>query len=254
MIFDVFKRNKDNEIKNPFYVDDYGEWIIVSHNRVLLFVVSLLYKSIKKAGLKNYDLYIVQFTEDEKIKNLVNIKGMITASGNVKELDLANTIKSSLESSGIVGEIKVFKLKICNTFFIFFYMDFIAKVIKEVKGHVKLLFPPSGISLYDIPYTFQSLLKILIEKNLGTSCSISDIDVGDGTRLKLVAECKIQQSIETIEPLRKALSYFSLTEPKISINRVNTRQIELQIFINQLKTRALIPLIWDRFIIDSLRC
>ncbi|MEM0264132.1 MAG: hypothetical protein QXQ01_07265, partial [Saccharolobus sp.] len=143
---------------------------------------------------------------------------------------------------------------ICNTFFIFFYMDFIAKVIKEVKGHVKLLFPPSGISLYDIPYTFQSLLKILIEKNLGTSCSISDIDIGDGTRLKLVAECKIQQSIETIEPLRKALSYFSLTEPKISINRVNTRQIELQIFINQLKTRALIPLIWDRFIIDSLRC
>ncbi|MDT7862285.1 MAG: hypothetical protein RRA45_08745 [Saccharolobus sp.] len=254
VIFDIFKKDKDEEIKEPFYTDDYGEWIIISHNKFLIFISSLIYKSIKKAGLKNYDLYIIQYIEDEKIKNLINIKGMITASGNVKELDLANIIKSSLGSNGIVGEIKVFKLKLCNSLFVFFNIDYMLKNLKEVKGHVKLLFPPIGVDLYNIPYSFQSLLKSIIEKNLGINCNISDVDIGDGTRLKLIAECKIQQTLDSIDQLKKALEYFSVTEPKISVNRVNSRQIELQIFINQLKTRAFIPLIWDRFIIDSLRC
>lgn len=111
-----------------------------------------------------------------------------------------------------------------------------------------------GVNLYEIPYTLQSLIKNVIEKTLGISCSVSEIDTGDGTRLKAIAECRIQQTLESIESLRKALEYFSLSEPKISLNRTSVKQIELQIFINQLKTKTLIPLIWDRFIIDSLRC
>ncbi|WP_338600661.1 hypothetical protein V6M85_12390 [Sulfolobus tengchongensis] len=254
LIFDIFKRDKNDDIKDPFYADDYGEWLVISHNKPLIFISNLLQKSVKKAGLKNYDFYVIQYSEDEKIKNLASVKGMIASNGNIKELDLANAIKSSSSNNLAIGEIKIFKLKICGTLFIFFHIDVIVRNLKETKGNVKLLFPPSGVSLYDIPYTLQSLMKSVIERNLGVSCNISEIDTGDGTKLKVIAECRIQQALDSIEPLRKALEYFSLSEPKISLNRQNTRQIELQIFINQLKTRTLIPLIWDRFIIDSLRC
>ncbi len=254
MIFDIFKKDKNDEIKEPFYADEYGEWLIVSHNKPLVYISNILQKSIKKAGLKNHDLYVIQYIEDEKIRNLASIKGMICGNGNIKELDLATTIKNSLSDTLTVGEIKIFKLKICGILFIFFYIDVVVRNLKETRGSVKLLFPPIGVSLYEIPYTLQSLIKSVIEKTLGVNCSVSEIDTGDGTRLKAVAECRIQQTLESIEPLKKALEYFSFSEPKISLNRSNIRQIELQIFINQLKTKALIPLIWDRFIIDSLRC
>ncbi|AOL16095.1 hypothetical protein BFU36_04440 [Sulfolobus sp. A20] len=254
MIFDIFKRDKDSEVKDPFYTDEFGEWIIISHNKLLLFVYNLLVKSIKKIGLKNFELYIIQYSEDEKIKNLINVKGMIVTNGNFKELELANAIKNNVDNHGFIGEIKIFKFRLCGSLFIFFYIDLIVKNITEAKGHVKVLFPPYGVNLYSVPYTFQSLLKDVIEKNLGLNCNLRDIEVGDGTRLKLLAECKVNQGLESVEPLKKALEYFSLSEPKISTNRVSAKQIELQIFVNQLKTKALIPLIWDHFIIDSLRC
>ncbi|ADX85520.1 hypothetical protein [Saccharolobus islandicus] len=254
LIFDIFRKDKSEEVKQPFYADEYGEWLVVSHNKPLVYISNILQKSIKKAGLKNHDLYVIQYTEDEKIRNLVSLKGMICSNGNVKELDLANAIKNSLSDNLTVGEMKIFKLKICGILFIFFYIDVIVRNLKETRGSVKLLFPPMGVNLYEIPYTLQSLIKNVIEKTLGISCSVSEIDTGDGTRLKAIAECRIQQTLESIESLRKALEYFSLSEPKISLNRTSVKQIELQIFINQLKTKTLIPLIWDRFIIDSLRC
>ncbi|WP_054846460.1 hypothetical protein [Sulfuracidifex tepidarius] len=252
MFFDIFRKSSNNE-GSGYVTDDFGEWMLISHNKELLLATNLVSKAIRKAGVKDFDLYLGYFSTDERIKSLVGIKGMAVTKDNKKNIDVRTSMRSIAGDDVIVIEDQPHSVSnICNSTFIFFNFLLLIKKGKEYKHPVKLLLPPMGINPSEIPLSLTSLFKTLLERNLNAVCSLNEVDASDGSRLKLMATCRTESSFDT-EKVKNALSYFAPEKPKLFTKRVGTRDMEVNLYIQQLNVKFFIPLLWNNFL-EQLRC
>lgn len=252
MLFDIFRKS-DNTEGSGYLTDDLGEWMLISHNKELLLATNLISKAIRKAGVKDFNLYLGYFSTDERIKSLISIKGMAVTKENKKNIDVRTSMRNVAGEDAIVIEDQPHSVcNICNSTFIFFNFLLLIKKGKEYKRPVKLLLPPMGINPSEIPLSLSSLLKTLLERNLNAICSLNEIDAGDGSRLKLMATCRTESSFDT-EKIKNAMSYFAPEKPKLFTKRIGTREMEISLYIQQLNVKFFIPLLWNNFL-EQLRC
>jgi len=252
LFFDIFRKTNKNQ-NSRYIIDDYGEWMVISHNKELLLVANLVIKALKKAGVKDFDLYINYFSSDERIKGLMSVKGMAITRENKRSIDIGSSMRSVIKNDGFVVEDQPRSISnICNSTFIFFNFVLLIKKGKECKDPVKLLLPPMGVNPSEIPFSLGTLFKIIIERNIRAVCSLNEIDAGDGTRIKVTATCRTESSFE-LDKVKASLSYFSREDPKLFTKRIGTREMEIGLYMQQLNVRSLIPLLWNNFS-EQLRC
>ncbi|WP_054839076.1 hypothetical protein [Sulfuracidifex metallicus] len=133
MFFDIFRKtNKDQNSR--YIIDDYGEWMVISHNKELLLVANLVIKALKKAGVKDFDLYINYFSSDERIKGLMSVKGMAITRENKRSIDIGSSMRSVIKNDGFVVEDQPRSISnICNSTFIFFNFVLLIKKGRNVR-------------------------------------------------------------------------------------------------------------------------
>ncbi|AWR97728.2 hypothetical protein DFR86_09330 [Acidianus sulfidivorans JP7] len=239
-MFDIFKREKTKE---SYTVDELGEWIIISNNSRLSLLYRLIERSVKKLGIKSFNLYIIHFSEDHEIRNLFSVKGFIRTKNILRESDFIHKLSEILSEYGILGEIDSSKLRFCNVNYIFFRFDILIKKNKKAKANVKVLLPPLGVKSIRIPYTSKELFKDIFENDSSSICS-PNLDLKDDKNAKIVALCSDNIDLEN---LKYALSYFT-KDFNISFKYSGVRNLEIQVNIKDFNKYALIPLLWDNFI------
>ncbi|WP_148692284.1 hypothetical protein [Acidianus manzaensis] len=239
-MFDIFKREKT---KDSYVSDELGEWIIISNNSKLSLLYKLIEKSIKKLGVKSFNLYIIHFSEDREIKNLFSVKGLIKTKNMLREADFTQKLEDMLSEYGVLGEIDSSKLRFCNTNYIFFRFDILLKKMRKSKSDVKVLLPPLGVKSMRIPYTSKELFKDIFENDSGSICT-SNLDLKDDKNVRIVAICSDNIDLEN---LKYALSYFT-KDFNISVRYSGVRNLEVQVIIKDFNKNALIPLLWDNFL------
>ncbi len=133
LFFDIFRKtNKDQNSR--YIIDDYGEWMVISHNKELLLVANLVIKALKKAGVKDFDLYINYFSSDERIKGLMSVKGMAITRENKRSIDIGSSMRSVIKNDGFVVEDQPRSISnICNSTFIFFNFVLLIKKGRNVR-------------------------------------------------------------------------------------------------------------------------
>ncbi len=252
MFFDAFRRSNKHDM-NPYVTDDFGEWMMINHNKELLITTNLLSRAIRKSGIKNFDIYLGYFSTDERIKSLISVKGMAVSKDNKRNVDIRGSMKNVAGEDAIVVEDQPTHIaNICSHTFMFFSFVLLLKKGKEYRYPVKLLLPPMGVDPSEIPLSFSSLFKVMLERNIDASCSINELDAGEGSRVKLVATCRTESTF-SLDRLRSALSYFTSEDPKLFAKRVGNREMEVSLYIQQINVKTLIPLLWNNFL-DQLRC
>lgn len=239
-MFGLFKKDK---LKEPFVVDELGEWLIISNNPKLSLLHKLINKAINKSGVKIYDLYIVHFFEDNELKNLFSVKGLVMTKGILREEEFANRITKILSEYGLLGEVESSKLRFCSTNYLFFKFDILLKKIKKSKELVKVLLPPLGVTSKKIPYSPTELFKDIFENGSNANCSIN-VDLKDDKNVKIDAICS--DAID-LEKLKYSLSYFT-KDFTINVKYSGLRNLEIHILPKDFNKFALIPLLWNNFL------
>ena len=246
-----FKRKEED---NLFSVnDEFGEWLLIRRNPNVSLIKLLIEKTMKKLKIKNWDFSLLYYFEDEKIKGLLSIKGMINFQDYITEFDFYNALRSSISNYFALGEMRLSRLRACNFTFLFFSTDlFLKKAQRVEEERVKLLLPPKGVYGYEIPYTMKDLFIKLVERSLNTSCSSATISLSNGN-LESIYQCRMNKNVE-IDALKESFSYFSSEEPNISLKTISTGNLEIQINISKFRTKYLIPLLWGNIVASNIVC
>lgn len=246
-----FKRKDDD---NSFSVtDDYGEWLIIRKNHNASIIHGLIEKTMKKLKVKEWKFNLLYYVEDEKIKGLFSAKGMITFSEHIRELDFYNSFKNVASDYLTLGEMRLSRLRACNTTFLFFSTDLLLKKSPKIEDEqVKMLLPPKGAYGYEIPYVMKDLFIKITERTLETICNSASLTLTSGS-FESVYQCRTSRDIDT-NLLRDTFSYFSVEEPNINLKTVSSREVEIQVNIPKFKTKHLIPLLWGNIVASSIVC
>lgn len=246
-----FRRKNDNDAFS--LTDDFGEWIIIRRNPTLTLLKTVIEKAMKKMKIKDWDFSVIYYTEDEKIKGLFSLKGMLSFPDHIRELDFYNAFKSVTPESFLLGEMRLSRLRVCNTTFLFLYVDFLLKKApKEEEDQIKLLLPPKGIYGCEIPYSMRDLFLKLAERNLNASCNSLTLTLNNGN-FESIYQCKSSKELD-LSSLKETMSYFSVEDPNITVRSNIARQVEVQITINKFKTKYLIPLLWGNVLASNIVC
>ncbi len=249
LLFGFLRRNanpKDVDVKNEL-----GEWIILSRNPEASFLYWLIQSTLKKAGIRKFDTYIVEFSKDEKIKNFISCKALVVSKQNVREQDVVRYLSKISEDFGLLGETKVSKLRLCGDLFIFIYFDLVLRKVKNHRNSVRLLLPPLGVKVSEIPYTPEELFSEMLS-NLTNSNCVADFEVQETGHARIEATC---DNLPQYESLKYAMAYFSdPLEIKVSSRRANPMKNEVEIDVYNFRAKALIPLIWENFMHTYVQC
>jgi hypothetical protein len=248
-LFDFLRRNanpKDINLR-----DELGEWLVISKNPEMSFLYWLVQSTLKKAGSRKFDAYIVEFYKDDKIKNFVSCKTLVVSRQNVREQDISKYLGKVSEDFGLLGETKVSKLRLCGELFIFIYFDLVLRKVKNHRNPVKLLLPPLGVRASEIPYTPEELFSEMLS-NLTTSNCVADFEIQDAKHARIIANCDNPPQYES---LKYAMAYFSdPLEVKVNAKRSGPMKNEVEIDVYNFRTKALIPLIWENFMHTYVQC
>lgn len=239
-MFGFFKRDK---AKDAYIADDLGEWVLISNNSKLSLLHRLIGRAVSKSGVKLYDLYIIQFSEDKEIRNLFSVKGLVRTKGLLREGDFIDKLGSILSDYGVLGEIDSSKLRFCNTNYVFFRFDILLKKLKRARETVKVLLPPLGVNSTRIPYTSLELFKDMLENDSNAICT-TNLDLRDEKNVRINAICSDNINLED---LKYSISYFS-KDFNLSVKYSGLRKLEIQILSKDFNKAALIPLLWDNFL------
>lgn len=247
-----FFRRKDDD--NSFSViDELGEWLIIRRNPNTTLIKSIVEKTMKKLKVKNWDLNLLYYIEDEKIKELFSIKAMLCLQDHVTELDFSNAFKNSLSNNLTLGQMRVIRVRACNITFLFFSTDLLLKRPQKVEEDpVKMLLPPKGAYGYEIPYTMKDLFIKMTERTLDTSCSSVSLNLNNGN-FESVYQCRVSKNMDP-DLLKESFSYFSYEEPNIVFKTASSRNVEIQLSIPKFRTKYLIPLLWGNIIASNIIC
>ena len=247
-----FFRRKDDD--NSFSVsDDFGEWLVIRRNPNASLIKSMVEKTMRKLKIKNWDLNLLYYVEDEKIKGLFSIKGMISLQDHITELDFSNAFRSSISNYLTLGELRLSRLRVCNVTFLFFSTDLLLKKPqKNEEEHVKMLLPPKGVYGYEIPYTMKDLFVKMTERTLNTSCSSASISLNNGS-FESIYQCRVNKNTDT-DILKETFSYFSFEEPNVILKTMSPRNVEIQVNVPKFRTKYLIPLLWGNIIASNVIC
>jgi len=247
-----FFRKKEDD--NSFSVtDDFGEWLIIRRNSNASLVKSAIEKVMKKLKTKNWNFSLIYYAEDEKIKGLFSIKGMISSQDHISELDFSNAFRNSVSDYLALGEMRLSRLRVCNITFLFFSADLLLRKAQKLEeDRIKMLLPPNGIYGYEIPYTMRDLFLKMIERTLNTSCSSASITLSNGN-FESIYQCRASKGVE-INTLKETFSYFSSEEPNITIKTISPGRVEVQVNVTKFKTKYLIPLLWGNIIASNIIC
>ncbi|EZQ07108.1 MULTISPECIES: hypothetical protein [Acidianus] len=244
-MFKVFRRRTSER----FHKDDFGEWILVNGNAKLSLMDWALRKAFKKAGCNSFDFYVLHFEADEELNSLLGIKGMTITKINISNDSFSKAISQTLKDYGVVGEIRLNKLRACGNYYTFFSFDLLLKRLRKVNSTVKLLLPPLGVNSREIPYTLESLFTSILEYGSNAMCK-SGFEMNDELT-KINAICNDYIGVDNFN---YSLSYFSQDDFRVFVKRMSSRSIEVQATIKNFNKKALIPLLWDNFLATYVSC
>ncbi len=251
MVFKIFGGD-DKENKNVEFLRNnlYGDWIYIN-NEYLNTFNEILEKTVKKLGIKRFENYFVEINFDDRLKNILYVKGFIESSDDrpINQFSFEHNFQKIMKGFGTANINFIKILKYCNKFYVFFNIDLmLKKVKKQKKGKLlPLLLPPSGLSLSEIPYEINDMFKKLIERNGNLNCSNISTELFESLA-KIDATCRLVSSELNKTQLNDTFKYFSLknSEPKIDIKKNNPNTFELIIYIPDFSYTTLVPLTWDR--------
>lgn len=246
-----FKRKDDDN--SITVTDDYGEWLIIRKNPEASLIKSVIEKAMKKLKVKDWNLSLLYYVKDEKIKELFSVKAMLTFSEHIRELDFYNALKSVSYDYLTLGEVRLSRLRACNTTFLFFSSDMlIKKHSKTDEDHIKMFLPPRGAYGYEIPYTMKDLFMKITERSLEATCNTVSLTLNNGS-FESIYHCRSFKEID-IELLKDTFSYFSVEQPDVTLKTTSPRNVEIQVNITKFKTKYLIPLLWGNVLASNILC
>ncbi|WP_069168147.1 hypothetical protein [Sulfurisphaera tokodaii] len=251
MIMKFFKRKDDDN--SITVTDDFGEWLIIRKNSNASLIKSIIEKTMKKLKVKDWNLSLLYYVEDEKIKGLFSVKGMLTFSEHIRELDFYNALKNVTSDYLTLGEVRLSRLRACNTTFLFFSTDMLIKKQSKIdEDYIKMLLPPRGAYGYEIPYAMKDLFIKITERTLETSCHSVSLTLNNGS-FESIYQCRAFREIDT-EILKDTFSYFSVEQPNVTLRTTSPRNVEIQVNIPKFKTKYLIPLLWGNILASNIVC
>ncbi|AHC52527.1 hypothetical protein SUSAZ_06475 [Sulfolobus acidocaldarius SUSAZ] len=248
MIIKFFKR--DNDDRTVSVSDDYGEWLIIRRDKQMITVKKIIDKTLKKLKIKNGNIGFIEASKDENFKDLVSFKAMISFQEQIKDVDFFKTFKEIAADRLTLGEMRVSKLRLCSTTFLFLNLSTIIRETDNEENNVKLLFPPKGVYSAEIPYALVDLFSKIIERNAISACNPSSVTV-NGETFESVFLCKGVKG--RLDEIKDAFTYFSYEEPIINLKNSGNR-IELNVTIKKFKSKYLIPLLWNNIVISHITC
>ncbi|BCU71289.1 hypothetical protein [Stygiolobus caldivivus] len=245
-----FFKKKDDDTKMNI-TDEYGEWLIIRKNEYALTVKKAIDKTFRKLKVRNGNFNFISLSEDEKIKGLIGIKGMAYFTEQIKDADFYNAFKDVSDEYFTLGEMRLSRLRVCNLTFLFFSINMLVRKIEEENESVKLLFPPRGIYVDEIPYVMKDLFLKIVERNSNTVCNSMSFNLSNGA-FEAVFSCRSKHGID-LNPIYDSFSYFSSEKPTISLKNSNNIA-EISVSIQRFKTKYLIPLLWGNIIASNIVC
>jgi len=242
------KRDDDNKMN---ITDEFGEWLIIRKNAYALTVKKAVDKTFKKLKIKNGNFNFISISEDEKIKGLIGIKGMVYFTEQIRDADFYKAFKDVSDEYFTLGEMRLSRLRVCNLTFLFFSINMLVRKTEEENDNVKLLFPPKGVYADEIPYVMKDLFLKIVERNSNTVCNSISYNLNNGT-FEGVFSCRLVHGID-LHSLYDSFSYFGIEAPKISLKASNNI-VEISISLQKFKTKYLIPLLWGNIIASNIVC
>ena len=248
VIMKFFKKKDDNRMD---IVDEYGEWLIIRRNSYALTVKKVIDKTLKKLKIKNGNFNLIALYEDEKIKGLIGIKGMVYFQEQIRDADFYRAFKESSTDYFTLGEMRLSRLRVCNQTFLFFNINMLVRKTECENDSVKLLFPPKGVYTDEIPYSMKDLFLKLVERNSNSSCNSVSFNLTNGV-FEAIFSCKSKREFD-VRSLYDSFSYFTDDNPIITFKNSNNAT-EISISIQKFKTKYLIPLLWGNIIASNIVC
>jgi hypothetical protein len=226
-------KKRDEEILKS---DEYGDWVDIRDSLGISVVLKCVSDSLKGMKLKVERINVLSYTVDEKIKNNLVMKIVIICNSTVNSNALSSQFIAKAKKRRLeLINLSSVNLKCCEKNFTFIKVDVIVRQPPKSRERVRVLVPPEGVNVSNIPMTLEQLLSSIVADE--GRCHAQEAYLKDNViHARLL--CSKPNHLDRVELIQKKLEYFG--NPGIDVKRNSTvNRDEVLVRINMVKRERL---------------